>query len=81
MCTLDAFMCLVEIFNSLETVDCVADIPFAEEELYRFVLVGGGIIVEEIEQALLCFGDDLPRTSLYAKMMRRDSIEGIKGLP
>ena len=66
MCTLDTFMCLVEIFNSLETVDCVADIPFAEEELYRFVLVGGGIIVEEIEQALLCLDGDLSRTALDA---------------
>jgi hypothetical protein len=44
-------------------------------------LIGRGIIIEKIEQTLLCFGSDLSRTSLNAKMRRRDSIEGIEGLP
>jgi hypothetical protein len=41
-------------------------IEFAEEELRNLVLVGGGIIVKEIEQALLYLGGNLARTALYA---------------
>lgn len=49
-----------------------------EEEIDNFVLVVGGVLIDKVEDALLCLKKYLTRPSLYIKVRRRYSSKVLK---
>jgi hypothetical protein len=53
------------------------DIIFCEKELRNLVLIGGGILLKEVEDPFLCVVCDLPRPALHRKRWWRYCIKRV----